>query len=295
MTSAREIAAAMGFRQSPGKQEWRGDCPACGYAAGLVVTQRDGRALWWCASCQDGAAVTEAIRGAMGGNWTPPQRQDRAAGPAASSANKTALARDMWDAARPHPGTLVDVYLAARGLAGVQSVELRFHPAAPHPGGGRLPAMIAAIRCTSTGALQAVHRTYLRADGRGKADVEPAKASLGPVRGGAIMLEPLRDDAPLVMAEGIETALSAARLFGGAAWSAISAGNLAALPLPALPAAAVVLIAADPDPPGQRDAAAAARAWKAEGRQVRIATPDNPADDFNDLWRARAARENGNA
>ncbi len=294
MTSAREIAAMMDLRRVPGRQAWRGDCPACGYAAGLVVTQKDGRALWWCASCQDGAAVTAAIRGAMGGNWTPPQHQHQPAAPAASTARKTALARDLWDAARPHPGTLVDLYLEARGLAGTQSAELRFHPAVPHPGGGRLPAMVAAVRCTSTGEVQAVHRTFLRADGAGKALIEPAKASLGPVRGGAIMLNPPRADAPLVVAEGIETALSAGLIFSGAAWSAVSAGNLAALPLPALPACPVVLIAADPGTAGQRDAATAARAWKAEGRQVRIATPDNPTDDFNDMHRARLARENGN-
>ena len=44
---------------------------------------------------------------------------------------------------------------------------------------------------------------------------EPAS---GPVAGGAVMLDHLRDGAPLVIGEGIETALSAAAVIGGAAW-----------------------------------------------------------------------------
>lgn len=54
----------------------------------------------------------------------------------------------------------------------------------------------------------AMHRTYLRRDGSGKADVEPTKAMLGKVMGGAVRLTDT--SGPLVVAEGIETALSLA-------------------------------------------------------------------------------------
>jgi putative DNA primase/helicase len=228
----------------------------------------------------------------MSGEWTAPQHPGSRTMPAPSTARKSGMARLLWDDALPHAGTVVDRYLTGRGLPGVQSAALRFHPAAPHPSGGRLPTMIAAVRTTTTGELQAIHRTYLRADGSGKATVEPAKASLGPVAGGAVLLDDARIGAALVIGEGIESTLSAARLIGGTAWCAISAGNLATLPLPPLPACPSVVIAADADAPGQRDAATAARRWHAEGRQVRIATPDSPDADFNDLVRARmAARE----
>ena len=294
MSSAAEIAVALDLRRVLGRQEWRGACPACGYRAGLVLADKEGRAVWWCASCQDQDGVTAAIRQALGGSWTPPQALRRQPAATASTAHRTALARDRWNAALPHSGTLVDRYLAARGLAGVQSAALRFHPAAPHPNGARLPAMIAAVRATGTGELQAIHRTYLRHDGSGKAAIEPAKASLGPVAGGAVQLDALQPGTPLVIGEGIESSLSAARIIGGTAWCAISAGNLAALPLPALPAAAVVVIAADPDAPGRRAAATAARRWHAEGRQVRIAAPENLDTDFNDMLRARLAASESN-
>jgi hypothetical protein len=54
----------------------------------------------------------------------------------------------------------------------------------------------------------AVHRTYLLPDGSGKAAIDPDKMMLGAVAGGAVRLT----DGPggLVVAEGIETALSLA-------------------------------------------------------------------------------------
>ena len=90
----------------------------------------------------------------------------------------------------------------------------------------------------------------------------------------------------LVIGEGIETAASAALLLGLPAWAALSAGNLERdLVLPA--EARAVVIAADPDPPGERAARAGAARWQAEGRRVRIARPNRPGVDFNDLLRSR--------
>ena len=64
----------------------------------------------------------------------------------------------------------------------------------------------------------------------------------------------------------------------------LSAGNLAkGLALPKEVRA--VVIAADPDPPGEVAAQHAARRWRAEGRTVRIARPDREGADFNDLLR----------
>jgi hypothetical protein len=62
---------------------------------------------------------------------------------------------------------------------------LRFHPSCWHSSGKHLLAMVARV-LGSDGF--SVHRTYLRADGSGKADVEPAKAMLGNCAGGAVRL-----------------------------------------------------------------------------------------------------------
>ena len=50
-----------------------------------------------------------------------------------------------------------------------------------------------------------------------------------------------------------------------------------------------VVIASDPDGPGQRAAEAAASRWLSEGRSVRIITPDEPGTDFADLLKAAQA------
>ena len=130
----------------------------------------------------------------------------------------------------------------------------------------------------------AVHRTYIRRDGAGKAPVVPDRASLGPVWGGAVRLDPPALE--IVVSEGIETAASAGVLLDLPAWSAVSAGNLAkGLVLP--PEVRSVVIAADPDEAGERAAQRAALRWNHEGRRVRIARPTGTGD-FNDLLRERA-------
>ncbi len=292
MSAAAVIAARLHLRAVPMRREWRGDCPSCGYAATLVLAERDGRALWWCASCQDREVVTAAVLRAMGGERTPSSAAANRRVPSVPSASgQAARALALWDEVLPLPRSLAARYLAARAVPGVVSAALGFHPHVPHPGGGpRLPALVVAVRDPRSGELRAVHRTFLRPDGASKAAVEPAKASLGPVAGGAVMLDAPCEGTPLVVAEGIENALSAGRLLGAPAWSAVSAGNLGKhLALPAdVPA---VIIAADPDEVGQRAAWQAARRWRAEGRHVRVATPDDADSDFNDLIARRATAE----
>ena len=153
----------------------------------------------------------------------------------------------------------------------------------PHPEGGRQPALVALVQ-DAAGRPLAIHRTYLNRDG-GRANVEPPKASLGPIWGGAIRLDQFAEGQPVVIGEGIETAASAGRLMGLQAWAAVSAGNMAkGLLLPS--EAHRLVIAADPDRSGRNAARDAWLRWRAEGRTVQIATPDG-AGDFNDLLRAR--------
>lgn len=275
MTTLRELAGRFGLRKVG--REWRGRCPACGYATGLTLSEGDaGRVLWWCASCQDQAAVAAALGGDATalGSATP-----RAA--STGSDDKRAAAARMWDAATPAEGTVVARYLASRGLAVPAGAPLRLLPGAKHPDGSRWPAMLALV-VDPAGRPAAVHRTFLARDGAGKAPVEPQRMTFGPVAGGAVRLHRHEPGAPLVLAEGIETALAAAALLGAPAWAAVSAGNLGdALRLP--DAARDVVLAADNDPPGRAAAERAKRRFRAEGRRVRLAVPDRAGADFNDL------------
>jgi phage/plasmid primase-like uncharacterized protein len=193
--------------------------------------------------------------------------------------------------ARPIEGTVAETYLAARGLSGFTSPALRSLPGHRHaPTGTSWPVLLAAVTDPLTGELRAVHRTYLARDGSGKAPIKPPRATLGPTAGAVIRLADPEPGKPLVIAEGIETAASAGLILGAPAWAAISAGNMSRIDLP--PAVVEVLVAADADPVGQREAERAAQRWAAEGRRVRIATPDAAGLDFNNLlMRRRGAPE----
>lgn len=92
-----------------------------------------------------------------------------------------------------------------------------------------------------------------------------------------------------MVAEWIETATATSALLRAPAWAALSVGTLAdSLALP--PDMTEVIVVADYDAPGHEAVRKAAARWKAEGRTVRIATPDRAGADFNDVLRARAAR-----
>jgi hypothetical protein len=150
---------------------------------------------------------------------------------------------------------------------------------------GYHPMLIAAVLIE--GRLDqcvALHRTFLKPDGSGKADLEPAKMTLGPCKGGAVPLAPA---APVIaVSEGIESGLSYMALTGTPTWAALSTAGIRNLQLQA--EVREVVIAADPDIPGIRAAHDAAARWLAEGRKVRIAKPP-VGFDFNDLLMKRVS------
>lgn len=288
MMTAKAIADRFGLKRL--RRSWRGRCPACDYPGTFSVREGNGgRALFFCASCQDREALAEAVARATGQEARPDCRDD--ADKATVRLRKAEAGLRLWRGSDPAAGTLAAIYLAARGLPDLTvSPALRFRGDTWHPEGGRYPAMVALVS-DANGAGVAVHRTYLRRDGSGKANVEPPRAALGPIRGGAVRLYDYDPGKPLVVGEGIETAASAGLLLGLPAWAALSAGNLAKGLVPPAEARRVV-VAADPDSAGRKAARDAWIRWRAEGREVRVALPDS-AGDFNDLLRKRGIPHDG--
>ncbi len=216
-------------------------------------------------------------------------RGDSAPAPSSKPRDTTAAARRVWDATKPLAGTLAETYLLARGVGHVAvAPALRFHPALSHPQApGCFPCLVARVQDVH-GAFLAVHRIYLNREGAGKANVEPARASLGSTAGGAVRLgEP--EHGRLLVGEGIETtaAAMARALFNLPGWAAIATSGLTAIELPEH--VIDVVIAADRDAAGLKAAAVLARRLEAEGRDVEIRRPHK--GDFNDalLLMAREA------
>lgn len=186
-------------------------------------------------------------------------------------------------------GTPAETYLEeTRGIKGLRFGKmrntLRFHPEVWHSGSRQnLPAMLAQIRDHKGYAL-GIHRTYLKSDGSGKADVEPTKMMLGPSSGGAVRFGP---DGPVIaLAEGIETALSVSRASRLTVWSTLSTSGLKGLILPPAPIAEVIILCADNDEAGLAAAQTTAGCLEATGRVVSIIHPKDTGADFNDVLRA---------
>lgn len=193
-------------------------------------------------------------------------------------ARQQAKAQSEWAKARPIGGTLGEQYLRNRSIRGDLPKTLRFNPNCWHPSATRPPAIVAKVERGN--ALVGVHRTYLGPDG-GKADLSPNKAMLGPVKGGAVQLS---DGAgPLIVAEGIETALSVLEMNAAhwpRVWAALSAGGVAGLQLPDTPSD--LIVSPDGDKAGREAAEKLAIRAHALGWLVSVlAAPDGK--DWNDV------------
>jgi putative DNA primase/helicase len=295
--NATEIAHALGDARREGRG-WRCRCPLHG-GRSLVLRDGDGgRVLATCWGGCDRLDVLAELRrlGQLDGrgsdyrpNVTAASRRDDTA----CDASHTARALAIWREAQPIIGTLAERYLLGRGIVIAElqtemNASLRFHPRCPHPGGTKLPAMVALVERVGAGTV-AIHRTFLRADGSGKANIEPDKASLAPVGGGAVRFGMPRAGEWLAIGEGLETSLSVAVASAMPAWAALSAGGIRALVLPREGTQVVICADNDASGVGERAARDAAARWLAEGRRVKIAMPPEPGTDFADILTADAA------
>lgn len=186
--------------------------------------------------------------------------------------------------------TPVEVYLRSRGIICPIPPAIRFLERCWHsPTKQFLPAMVAAL-CPTYGEnkyhVSAFLRTYLKEDGLGKADVEPNKMMLGSSAGMSVPLR-LPSAETIAVGEGIETCLSFQQATDIPTFAAISTTGLMAFVPPELSRGTTIIIAADNDPPGLSAAHVAASNWLAQGRKVKIVTPPDGFNDFNDLLRRK--------
>ncbi|MBY6088957.1 toprim domain-containing protein [Maritimibacter alkaliphilus] len=203
--------------------------------------------------------------------------------PTASAASKWRAdrARQIWQETTTIPETLAERYLRGRGLRQELPDSLRYHPNCWHgPSARSLPAMVAII---DNVADFAIHRTYLTPDGSRKAAVGPQKMMLGASAGGAVHLGCNDACGPLVIAEGIETALSLREgllTSCGPVWAALSTSGMVKLELPRT--ASSLVVATDGDEAGRRAGRKLAQRAYALGWQVSLLdAPDKR--DWNDI------------
>jgi DNA primase len=184
-------------------------------------------------------------------------------------------ARAIWRNAGPAAGTPVETYLRGRGLHLPIPPTIRFANLRYGVKGREHPCLVAAVTGPDN-KLSGVQRTFLAADGRGKADVPKPKLSLGRVSGGAIRLAPAA--AELVICEGLEDGLTLQQELGRAVWVAAGSSMLPAMKFPDL--VLFVRIGGDNDDAGRDAAFKAAEGFSRRGLEARVFFPAG-AKDFN--------------
>ena len=196
-------------RQLRGK--WHGDyamcrCPA--HADGdpsLSVRVGDRAVIFHCFAGCSSDAIVDALRR---GNFSPAAGHDPGHRREGGKGDFNKLALSIWRFADPFAGSLADRYLRSRAITPT-GINARFDGRCQFGAGEEkafAPALIVPVEDDS--GVIAIHRTFLRPDGRGKAEVAKPKRMLGNPGGGAVRWGGIPKDGILRLAEGVEEAAS---------------------------------------------------------------------------------------
>jgi putative DNA primase/helicase len=286
------ILPAIGISEKFLKRK-NGPCPMCGGKDRWRFTDIDGKGTWFCNHCRGGNGIAlvmkftglpfqeaaRRIEQLLG--VAPPAEPIRAE---RSEEAKRAALNVLWQSGRPiQADDPVDRWLKGRG------VRMKAHPSCIRVGmrvrhsGPPVswhPAMLAMV-ADASGKPATIHKTYITTDGR-KAPVEKVRMfCAGSVpSGGAVRLT--QPEPVLGVAEGIETAIAAMKLFSIPAWAALSDWGVQKFEPPV--ETERLIIFADNDSHGAGQRAAYALAARLAGRlQLEIKIPEKPGTDWNDV------------
>lgn len=264
-------------------------CPMCGDAKPRFrFTDRNADGMWICSNCgahdgftllmmlrgQDFKQVAQDVERVLGVTPTDPKK------PIASLAENRGAMRALWESARSiMDDDPVGIYLRRRTGVTAYPRVLRVVRDAIWTRG--MPAMVAKVVDHDGRGVQ-VHRTFLTEDGL-KAPIDsPRKMMPGETPYGySVRLFDISDH--LGIAEGIETALSAASLFGVPCWAALNAGNLEAWKPPAGVTRVTIFGDADYKYAGQASAFILARRLALAKFDVEVEIPPSKGLDWNEV------------
>jgi len=261
-------------------------CPICGGKDRFRFDDKDGNGMYFCNQCGAGNGFHLLMKTGGFSFRAACQAVERVVGklqvdqPVRERKPREQQLRDMqraWDRARGGRNTPAERYLLSRGLKPILPDILRD---ALRASGTEMLARVT----DPTGKLAQIHRTILTPEG------EKIGRKLMPgewPRGSAVQLLNW-DEGPLGIAEGIETALSAAILFNVPVWAALSADKLASWCPPR--GATEVMIFGDNDASftGQHVAFELARRLTSHGTEgrglnVSVQIPRCIGEDWNDV------------
>jgi putative DNA primase/helicase len=284
------ILPAIGISENFLKRK-NGPCPMCGGKDRWRFTDIDGKGTWYCNNCHGGNGIALVMKFTGLPFKEAALRIERVIGeapasppaPERSEQQKRDVLNALWRSSRPVcPDDPVDRWLHGRGVGmPTYPMCLRFGPRIRYggPPTSYHPAMLARVTDAS-GKPATIHKTYITTDGR-KAPVGKPRmfcaANVPP--GGAVRLA--MPGSVLGIAEGIETALAAMKMFTTPTWAALNAGGMERFEPPAETERLVIFADSDRNGVGQR-AAYALAARLAGKMQITVRIPEQPDTDWND-------------
>ena len=190
-------------------------------------------------------------------------------------------ALEIWGSSVDPRGTLAEAYLKFhRGLSlseDVAGAVIQFHGSLWFDRETRLPGMVCLFRNIQTNEACGIHRTFLDRSTAAKID----RKMFGTAKGAAIKFDAAMPDSPLIVGEGIETALSAREAGFGRTWAIGSSGAIRALPVVNV---CELTLLQENDPTSRSHSVACAKRYLAAGKPVTIVRA-KVGNDLNDVWR----------
>jgi hypothetical protein len=269
--------------------EYAGPCPRCGGTDRFSINTK--KRVYNCRGAGEGGDVIAMVRYVTGCSFveacelitgeprpdhscheSPTQCVARQAPTPAPPLRADSRSLGLWRKAAPIYHTPADRYLRGRGFAPPYPATLRYlsgtgeHPHAliaafglpdePEPGLLRMP----------DAAVRAVHLTRLDPTGMSRLKSDDAKIIVG--QGGLgfpVAVNPINDGLGLVIAEGIENALSLGLSTGLGAWATCSHTRMPALASAVPSHVEAVTVLADPEPAARASATALAEKLRRRG------------------------------
>jgi len=297
----RGVLMALGIPEQFLKDD-HGPCPMCGGKDRFRWDNKDGHGGYICGQCGAGSGFDLAMK-YIGKSWPDIARQiDDLLGNIKpdtvqakremSDEDRRQALRSVWQTTEPaQPGDLVHEYMRSRNIEElIYPKALRFAKSMRDGEGGLRAAMVAVVS-DSEGTPCTLHRTFLKPDGSGKAEMQsPRKMMPGPIPDGACVRLSEWSSGPLGIAEGIETAMSASAFFDMPVWSAINSNMLSKWTPPE--GCDEVAIFGDNDSKfaGQAAAYALAQRLSVKGIAVTVHIPKIVGTDWADEWMLQARK-----
>lgn len=289
----RDVLLALGLDEKTlsGKN---GPCPICGGKDRFRFTNHANAGLYYCSQCGPGDGIT-LLEKFHNWDFRETMREiERVAGNCrvepTPKRDGTARLRKVWRGLVPASDNWdIRRYLKNRGLQ--PAPGLKAHPSLEYWDGkrvaGRYPAMVGVV-LDAAGEGVTLHCTYIH-QGR-KAPVESPKKIFTckagkTLTGSAVRLYPAGET--LGIAEGIETAMAAHRLFSVPVWSCLFNHGLERFEPPDGVKSVVVFGDNDKSAAGQASAYTAAHKLAVAGYLTSVELPPREGMDFNDVLLAR--------